>query len=159
MIASPTLPDLGPPTAEQATAWIAAALAEAKALRRYDDRRFPKSSDPAEIADAEAVHAHWADWVERTRRLLKLAESAAGVGQRVLWRNQLLDESARARAFLQVTPQRYARSLEQARRGETIDGRIIREEVRARRRALDAERSAFTEPAAVAERAAESSLK
>ena len=138
MISSESLPELGEPTAEQATAWVAAALAEASALRKYDERLFPRSSEPAEVAYSNAVHRHWAAWSERAERLLALTRPLAERGERINWREQLSDASARTRAFLQITPESHARSLEAARRGDTIDGRIIREEVRARRRELDA---------------------
>jgi len=47
MVALNTLPKLPELTVTQAEHWIAAALAEARALRQYDDKLFPPTAEPA----------------------------------------------------------------------------------------------------------------
>src|SRR5688572_5443512 len=78
----PKLPDL---TEEQAEHWVAAALAEARALRQHDGQLFPSTDDAAAVRTAKALHAAWARWAEaaealfeRVRRLLAARRHLAG---------------------------------------------------------------------------------
>src|SRR5438876_201639 len=57
MTAAQTLPNLPDLTAEQAEHWIAAALAEARALRQHDEQLYPASNDPVAMRTAQELPA------------------------------------------------------------------------------------------------------
>lgn len=130
------LPSLGKPNAEQASAWIAAALAEAAALRRYDNRLFARSSESAEIESCKKVHAVWRKWADQAEAVLAHVRPLLDEGQKTIGVDDLESAVMRARAMLQLTPEGQARALEQARRGEGVDGREMRREVERRKAEL-----------------------
>ena len=129
------LPRLGPPTAEEASAWVAAALAEAAALRRYDDRLFPR--EEADLPVAQSIHHAWRAWVDEARSLLSELRTNGFDPSAVERFEEFRYAIDRTRAVLQITPERSLRGLQQARRGEGIEMAEAREHVARRRRALE----------------------
>lgn len=130
------LPELGPPSATEAVGWVKIAVAESQMLRTYDGRLFPRSSRAEEIKACENVHALWRRWADQAEALLSQLRPLLESGESIEGIDDLADEIARARAILQLTPEGQARALEQARRGEGIDGRELRREVERRKAEL-----------------------
>ena len=133
MTSTRSFPAQGSFTAEQASAWVAASLAEAAALRRHDDRLFPR--DAASVPTSASIHEGWDRWVGEAQSLMRqLRESevkAADVERFEEFRYAI----DRTRAMLQIAPSNYLRNLEQARRGEGIEVADLREHVLRRREA------------------------
>ena len=132
MVALNALPKLPELTVTQAEHWITAALAEAKALRQYDDKLFPPTADPAVLDPAKELHAAWARWAddaevlyERVRPLLRARHYVNGAPD--------LDRAiGRTRAMLQITPESWLEGLEEGRRGDVVSHEEIRRELRDR---------------------------
>jgi hypothetical protein len=57
-------------SAEDAGAWLAAAVAGARALRQHDDLLYPLGDDPAEAETARHLHAAWQRWADEAEALL-----------------------------------------------------------------------------------------
>ena len=68
MVATNLLTDLLAPLgelpADEAAGWVRAAMAEAAALRRHDERLFPLDGSAEGLAFARALHAAWRAWAE-----------------------------------------------------------------------------------------------
>lgn len=132
MVAVHSIQSLGELTVEQAEHWVAAALAEARALRQYDDQMFPRDAGPAGLAAANDLHAAWARWADaadtlydRLRPLLKTRRHLDGV-------EDLGHAIGRVRARLQVTPASCVEAREEIRRGEVVSHEEVRRELRDR---------------------------
>lgn len=133
MVAVQSIPDLGELTVDQAERWVAAALAEARALRAYDDRMYPRDADPAGLAAADKIHAAWGRWADaaevledRVRPLVKTTrQPVQGIGD-------LGHEIGRIRARLQVTPQSCVDGRDEVRQGRTVSHEEVRREFRDR---------------------------
>lgn len=125
----PTLPQL---TAEQAEHWVAAALAEARALRQHDGQLFPAADDPDAMRAAKALHAAWSRWADAAEALYERVRPLLAARQHVARSNDLDYAIGRTRAMLQVTPEGYLAAIGQIRRGEVVSGEEVRRELRAR---------------------------
>jgi hypothetical protein len=121
------LPDL---TIEHAESWIAAALAEARALRQYDAQLYPTSSDPITMQAAHQLHDAWRRWADAANllhdRLRPLRESRA-----YLVGSHDLDYTiAWVRATLEVSPEAMQSRREQIARGQVTSVEEARRELR-----------------------------
>ena len=128
------LPRLRVPTADAASAWIAAVLAEADALRQYDGQLFPFTADPKEMEAAECLHQTWREWAEQAAALRDQLGALNDEGDLAEPLDRLSYAIARTRAMLQITPQRSLRAKEQLRRGEGVSLAEARAYVAQRRR-------------------------
>jgi hypothetical protein len=127
--ALPKLPEL---TVSQAEHWIAAALAEARALRQYDDKLFPPSADPAVFEPAKELHAAWSRWVDDSEALYERVRPLLRARQYVNGATDLDHAIGRTRAMLQITPESWLEGLEEGRRGDVVPHEEIRRELRDR---------------------------
>ena len=118
------LDDLSP---EAARRWIAAALAEAAALRAHDDDLFPKVDDPASVEKANHLHDAWRQWADDADALLKRTGSQPNADV-----PELADAVGRARAMLEITPRQHLDALEQVRSGQVVSAEEVRRELRHR---------------------------
>lgn len=128
-------PRLGPPTADEASAWVAAALAEAAALRRYDDRQFPRDAEAVPIA--KSIYEAWSQWLGEAQALrmhLRACELGAADVERFEEFEYAVD---RTRAIQQILPENYLRNLQQALRGEGVSMAEARAYVVRRRKAME----------------------
>jgi hypothetical protein len=132
MVAAGMLPTLPHLTVEQAEHWVAAALAEARALRQHDAQLFPAADEPAAVQTAAELHGAWHRWAdaadalyERVRRLLAAGSHVAGAAD--------LDYTiGRTRAMLDITPAEHLASLKEVLRGDVVDGEEVRRVLRGR---------------------------
>lgn len=132
MVAVETLPKLPDLTAEQAEHWVAAALAEAKALRQHDEQLFPSTDDAAALGRAHALHDAWSRWAEGAEVLFERVRPLLAARRHVAGANDLDYAIGRARAMLQITPEDHVAAADQVRRGEVVSGEEVRRELRAR---------------------------
>lgn len=113
--------ELTPGAAER---WVAAALAEAAALREHDDLLYPPTDDPKDLETAESFRASWRQWADDADALLaRLSEGdvpgAADLDYAV----------GLARAMLKVSPRAMQRRREQVVRGEVHTVEEVRREL------------------------------
>jgi hypothetical protein len=132
MVAVQSIPGLGELTVEQAERWVAAALAEARALRAYDEQMYPRDADPSSLAAANEVHAAWARWADAAEGLEGRVRPLEKMRRHVLGFIDLGHEIGRIRARLQVTPQSVLDDREEIRQGKTISHEEVRREFRHR---------------------------
>ena len=132
MVTVATLPKLPDLTAEQAEHWVAAALAEARALRQHDAQLFPGDDSAAALAAAKELHAAWLRWAEAAEALYEHLRGSIRSGRHVNGASDLDYAIGRTRAMLQITPESYRRSVAEVRRGETVPHEEIRRELRDR---------------------------
>jgi hypothetical protein len=125
------LPELGPLTPADASAWVAASLAEAAALRCYDRRLFPASDEL--LDDARKVHQLWQRWLSQAQQLMEQLSVLGEQTAQVRGLQELDREVARVRAMLQIAPERHLLALQQANREATVSGEEVRREVDQRR--------------------------
>jgi hypothetical protein len=130
MLAAETLPNLPELTIDQAEAWIAAALAEARALRQHDAQIYPVSQDPEQMRIAEELHAAWRRWAEQAGVLYDRVRPVLENRQHVIGADDLSYCLARARAMLSITPAQMLAREEQVRRGEVKTLEEVRRELR-----------------------------
>lgn len=131
MVAVETLPKLAELTADQAEFWVAAALAEAKALRQHDGQLFPAANDPKAMDEARALHGAWSRWVTAAESLYERLRPLLAARRHVVGANDLDYAIGRARAMLQITPEDHLASLDEVRRGEVVSGEEVRRGLRA----------------------------
>src|SRR5688500_3549354 len=92
-------------SADAAGRWIAAALAEAEALRAHDDHLYPASDDAAALRAAEHLRAAWGQWADEADALLARAASVPAPAGGVPGAADLDRAVAAARAMLKLSPQ------------------------------------------------------
>ncbi len=131
MLAAHTLPNLPELTVEQAEFWIAAALAEARALRQHDDRLYPSQGDVSALAWAEQLRAAWQRWADDADALLDQLRPQLRLKVHVIGAMDLDYAIGRARAMLSLTPAAVISSREQVRRGAVQSAGEVRRELRA----------------------------
>lgn len=130
MVAVDTLPKLPDLTADQAEHWVAAALAEAKALRQHDGQLFPESDDPAPVRAAKALHAAWSRWADAAEALYERVRPLLAARRHVGGANDLDYTIGRIRAMLQITPEDQLAALDEVRRGDVISAEEVRRGLR-----------------------------
>ena len=135
------LPTLGELTADKAGKWVAALLAEAAALRAYEATYFPNSDEPREVAASERVHAAIRDWSRRATLLQAQLAALDDSGRAAANGEELARAMREFDAVTCFSPESQARAIMQVRRGQTIPGDQVREQVRQRRAELDRRRA------------------
>ena len=132
MVAVQSISNLGALTVEQAEHWVAAALAEARALRQYDDQMYPRDADPAALAVADGLHAAWAQWADQADALYDRIRPLLKERRHIDGADDLDHAIGRIRARLQVTPESHLQGLEEIRRGDVVSMEEVRRELRDR---------------------------
>jgi hypothetical protein len=130
MVAAGTLPILPELTVEQAEGWVAAALAEARALRQHDEHLFPASADAAGLALAEQLHLAWRRWADEAAALYERVRPLLDARQHVAGAHDLDYAIGRAQAMLTLSPADIQARQEQVRRGEVLSPEEARRELR-----------------------------
>lgn len=132
MVAGSPLPDLPELTAEQAEHWVAAALAEARALRQHDEHLFPNCDKPSALRASHQLHAAWRRWADHAESIRQRLRPLLHAGQRVNGADELGHAVGRALAMLTITPEDQLQALEQIRRGHVVPIAEVRRELRDR---------------------------
>jgi hypothetical protein len=132
MVAIDALPRLSELTVEQADHWVAAALAEARALRQHDDQLFPATDTPAALEAARELHAAWSRWSDAAAALHARLRPLLESGRHVNGATDLDYAIGRTRAMLQITPESYLEGEEEGRRGDVVPHAEVRRELRDR---------------------------
>jgi hypothetical protein len=127
-----TLSNLRELTPEQATQWVAAALAEALALRQHDSQLFPTADDALALLEAQELQTAWRHWADDAEALLQRIALPTQSQGRVNGLSELQDAIGRCRAMLQITPESHTRAIEQSRRGDVVNIEEVRRELRNR---------------------------
>lgn len=139
MTAIDLLPHLDALTPAAAERWVAAALAEAAALREHDSRLFPKTDDPAEMDRARRVRAAWQRWIGQAGELIARLGTDDPSGRRhVAGLYDLRVAHTTARGLVAFTPEELLRQSRQYEAGDMIPIEEVRRELRARRLARHA---------------------
>jgi hypothetical protein len=119
-----TSDDLTPRAAEQ---WVAAALAEAAALREHDEQLIPEAGDAAEAG--RHLRDAWLRWADDADQLLDRMRATGLLAVAVPGAVQLDYEVGRARAMLSMDPHVIQGRRAQADRGETLSPEELRREL------------------------------
>jgi hypothetical protein len=130
MVAAGTLPNLPELSIEQAEGWGAAALAEARALRHYDDHLFPASDDPDALRVAEQLHAAGRRRADEAALLYECVRPLLNARRHVAGSHDLDYAIGRAYAMLKLSPRDMLARQEQVRRGEILTAEEVRRELR-----------------------------
>ena len=130
MVVSQTLPKLPELTVEQAEHWVAAALAEEKALRQHDGQLYPDTADASALAAAHELHTAWRHWADEAELLLGRIRPLLDAKRHVGGADDLDYAARRARAMLKLTPETIQARREQVRRGEVLTAEEVRRELR-----------------------------
>jgi hypothetical protein len=133
MLATQTLANLPELTVEQAEHWIAAALAEARAMRQHECQLWASSSEPAEVRRAEQLHAVWRKWAEDAKGLLQRVRPLLDARRHVAGVHDLDYAIARVLAMVKIPPADMLKRENQVRRGEVVTMEEVRRELRAAR--------------------------
>lgn len=123
---------LQPLSPEAAEHWIAAALAEAAALRQHDDRLFPEQNDPELLSAAHRLHESWMRWADDAESLLDHLAYPHSVSADQM--QALRDAVGRARAMLKLSPELILARREQIARGNVLTIEEVRRELHLRPR-------------------------
>ena len=134
MVAAETLPKLPELTAEQAEHWVAAALAEARALRQHDADLYPPTEDASAMRTAEELHRAWRQWADAADSLLQRLRPPVSKGCHVNGAVDLEYAIGRTRAMLRITPQDQQLAREEINRGDVVSGEELRHGLRDRLR-------------------------
>lgn len=132
MVAVNTLPDLPELTAEQAEHWVAAVLAEGRALRQHDEQLFPARDEPSALRASHQLHGAWRRWVDQAELIRELVRPILHTGRQVSGADELGHAIGRARAMLTITPEDQLAGAEQVRRGHVVPIVEVRGELRDR---------------------------
>jgi hypothetical protein len=116
-------------SADAARRWIAASLAEADALRAYDDQLYPGDNDPAALRAAELIRAVWRQWADDADGLLARVASAPAPAGGIPGAGDLDRAVAAARAMLKVSPQALNERRRQVDRGDVLTAGEARREL------------------------------
>jgi hypothetical protein len=73
-------------------------------------------------------------WADEAEQVLERADALARPDRRIAGLKELNEAFGRARARLTVTPEQIARAKEQARRGQIVPAKELRDELHARLR-------------------------
>ena len=101
----------------EAQRWIAAAVAEAQALRQHDGRLYPTRNDLALVETAVALHQAWARWADDAESLLKRVP-ANPQNNRVPDIDELRLAIGYARGLTQLSPEEFQHRQERVNSGE-----------------------------------------
>ena len=132
MVVLGALPKLTELTIEQAEHWVAAALAEARALRQHNEQLYPETNTPAALEASRELHAAWSRWSDGAAALYDRLRPLVESGRHVNGAADLDYAIGRTRAMLQVTPDSYLDGEEEGRRGDVVPHAEVRRELRDR---------------------------
>jgi hypothetical protein len=121
-------------TRDQAEHWVAASLAEEKALRQHDSQLFADPRDPAARPLIEHLRDAWQHWAEHAEDLFDRIRKTDRNAGSVMGLHDLGYLIGRAKAMLQMTPDDFAKRLNQTERGEVLTIEEVRRELRSRDR-------------------------
>jgi len=130
MVAAGTLPNLPELSVEQAEGWVAAALAEARALRQHDGHLFPSSDDPDAVRLAEQLHAAWRRWADEALAVYERVRPLLNAQRHVSGAHDLDYAIGRTYAMLKLSPRDMLARQEQVRRGEVLTAEEVRRDLR-----------------------------
>jgi hypothetical protein len=130
MAAAGTLPNSPELTVEQVEGWVAAALAEARALRQHDDHLFPSSDDSDAVRVAEQLHAAWRRWADEASAVYERVRPLLNARRHVSGAHDLDYAIGRTYAMLKLSPRDMPARQEQVRRGEVLTAEEVRRELR-----------------------------
>jgi dihydrodipicolinate synthase/N-acetylneuraminate lyase len=133
MTAAQSLQGLPELTAQQAEHWVAAALAEARALQQHDQQLFPSTGDQTSLRAAQHLHDAWKRWADDAEALYERIRPLLRARQHVAGAHDLDYAIGRARATVRIAP---AEMLDREQRAQSGDVKTI-EEVRRELRAAD----------------------
>ncbi len=122
------LPQLGDLTVAAAERWVAAALAQATALREHDPWLYP--IEPERQQAAERLHAAWKHWADDVEALVRRAEPL----QPVRGLEDLRQALGRVQALFKLTPAMIAQRRQQAAPGKVYSVEEARRELQLRDR-------------------------
>lgn len=114
---------------DAATRWVAAALAEAAALRAHDDQLYPPANDGGALEAAGRLHESWRGWADDAESLLDRLRQIGPGAQSVAGITDLEYAVGRARAMLKLAPESMNEAREQVRRGEVYSAEEVRREL------------------------------
>lgn len=129
MTAAATLHHLPELTPKQAESWVAAALAEARALRQYDEQLYPPASDQEALGVARELHRAWGDWLAEAQALAERLRPLMAAKPTVEGAEALETAMARARAVAGLTPDSMNARRDQVARGEVKSIEEVRREL------------------------------
>jgi hypothetical protein len=127
----------GDPLTQFAASLVAAVFADFERLREYQQQfATARLSDPAqELERDRAVWQLYSAWADEAEQVLSRASARAAAGAAIKGLDRLDDAIGRTRARLSVTPEQIARGREQARQGQFVPAKGLRDELHARLRA------------------------
>jgi hypothetical protein len=116
---------------------VAAALADFERLREYE-QQFATARLREPVQELERDRVVWrlyAEWADEAEQVLDRARARVAGGAAIEGLDRLDDVIGRTRARLSVTPEQIARGREQARQGQFVPAKGLRDELHARLRA------------------------
>ena len=125
-----TLPSLPELSAEQAEHWVAAALAEASALRQHDEQLYPSTADANALLTARQLHAAWRRWADAADVLVARIRPLLASRRHVAGAHDLEYAIGRVQAMLKLPPDVVLHRQAQAQRGEVLMPEEVRRELR-----------------------------
>lgn len=125
-----TLPSLPELSAEQAEHWVAAALAEASALRQHDEQLYPSTADANALLTARQLHAAWRRWADAADVLVARIRPLLASRRHVAGAHDLEYAIGRVQAMLKLPPEVVLHRQAQAQRGEVLMPEEVRRELR-----------------------------
>jgi hypothetical protein len=110
---------------------VAAALADFQRLREFEQQfATARLSEPAqELERDRVVWRLYAEWADEAEQVLDRARTRVAAGAAVEALDRLDDLIGRTRARLSVTPEQIARGREQARQGQFVPAKGLRDEL------------------------------
>ncbi len=125
-----TLPSLPELSVEQAEHWVAAALAEASALRQHDEQLYPSTADAGALLTAKQLHAAWQMWADGADALVTRIRPLLASRRHVAGAIDLDHAIGRAQAMLKLPPELIVQRQAQAQRGTVLSPEEVRRELR-----------------------------
>jgi hypothetical protein len=110
------------------------AIEDLRRIEHYEER-FLTASDRSDETELELLRSIWRlydSWAQETEQLLERTHKLAAAGKQVASAGTLEDEYGWVRARLGLTPERIMHSRRQAREGQLIPAKELRDELNAR---------------------------
>jgi hypothetical protein len=116
---------------------VSAALADLQRLRDYELQCFARDWRDADLHRnlTRSLHGLYQQWARDAEEVVERVRSLSAAGTPVAGADQLEEACGSVLARLQLAPDQIERGTAQARRGETVPGEVLRNELRARLRA------------------------
>jgi hypothetical protein len=122
------LSHLGELTPAAAERWVAAALAEAAALREHDQQLYPLAEDPVAAETARRLHDAWRRWSGQVEQLLQRLAPRTGRGHHLYGLEDLRFTLGYARCLAQMPPEELVRRRHRAHDGQVLTVEEVRRE-------------------------------